>query len=219
MTTQLQAFVPTIPDLALRYQARVESDLEAALGRLIKAQTKVDELRDELAVVNAAMAAAPSASVVYNGPANTTVTIPPVDPVTGELPDTVPEIRTATVVSSEHTRPCADCDGDGRLPDKTGGGHHRCKACGGTGRVKSPLPPDTGVLTVSGPGVEPFTMAVGSRTRFAAVVYAYAEQAGIADPDLGEWRIVDVDRVPALAGEVIKADDYGLSFTVERVTP
>lgn len=29
---------------------------------------------------------------------------------------------------------CPACDGDGRIPDKTGGGHHgTCKTCGGTG--------------------------------------------------------------------------------------
>ena len=28
---------------------------------------------------------------------------------------------------------CPDCHGEGRLPDKTGGGHHKCKACDGTG--------------------------------------------------------------------------------------
>jgi len=28
---------------------------------------------------------------------------------------------------------CSECDGDGRLLDKTGGGHHKCKACNGTG--------------------------------------------------------------------------------------
>lgn len=29
---------------------------------------------------------------------------------------------------------CPACDGDGRIPDKTGGGHHGvCKTCGGSG--------------------------------------------------------------------------------------
>ena len=30
---------------------------------------------------------------------------------------------------------CAECHGEGRLPDKTGGGHHKCKACNGTGHA------------------------------------------------------------------------------------
>ena len=33
------------------------------------------------------------------------------------------------------TKPCPACEGDGRLPDRTGGGHHRCKDCGGSGEV------------------------------------------------------------------------------------
>jgi len=28
---------------------------------------------------------------------------------------------------------CPYCDGAGRLPDRTGGGHHRCRHCRGTG--------------------------------------------------------------------------------------
>ena len=31
---------------------------------------------------------------------------------------------------------CQQCGGEGRLPDKTGGGHHRCKECDGTGHVE-----------------------------------------------------------------------------------
>lgn len=31
---------------------------------------------------------------------------------------------------------CPACGGDGRIPDRTGGGHHgTCKTCGGTGKV------------------------------------------------------------------------------------
>jgi len=31
---------------------------------------------------------------------------------------------------------CPDCDGDGRIPDKTGGGHHgTCPTCDGTGVI------------------------------------------------------------------------------------
>jgi hypothetical protein len=38
------------------------------------------------------------------------------------------------VCVEEVVAPCPACDGDGRIPDKTGGGHHGvCKTCAGTG--------------------------------------------------------------------------------------
>ena len=44
------------------------------------------------------------------------------DPITGE-------VTSIPVAGWE----CLTCNGEGRLLDKTGGGHHKCKACDGTG--------------------------------------------------------------------------------------
>lgn len=48
-----------------------------------------------------------------------------VDPITGE-------VTSIPVAGWE----CPTCWGHGRLPDKTGGGHHKCKVCNGSGHAE-----------------------------------------------------------------------------------
>lgn len=77
------------------------------------------------------------------------------------------------------------------------------------------LPDGVGVITVSGPGVEPFTMAVGERTIFSAIVFAFAEQAGIKDVDESAWLVFDDAGCNVLCHEIIPAELHGASYTVE----
>jgi len=65
---------------------------------------------------------------------------PVVDPITGEVASTAARPLTPRGIIEHFEGPqekCLACDGDGRIPDKTGGGHHRCKACSGRGEVKA----------------------------------------------------------------------------------
>lgn len=150
MTTQPQMFPPTVDELLAAFRARLVADLENAVGRAVKANTKVDEARDDLAVFDAAMAAR----------------------------HVTPPITTDDLLPVNELEAAADQE----------------------------AAPST--VTVSGPAVEPFAVEVGERTRAAALVFAYCEQVGIADPDPDEWRIFDEAGCNVLGSEVVRAGAY-----------
>ena len=155
------------------------------------------------------------AYVVNSGAADSdglavTAVVDTVDPVTGEV---------AKSVTTYVDRPCPECAGYGRLPDKTGGGHHRCRECDGTGNIL--VAKVTPVVLVAWPGVRDMrTVEAGPLTRFGELAAGYLASLSSDDPrradDFTDYRIVDVDagseRDPHA---VITASDYGLTFEVE----
>lgn len=123
---------------------------------------------------------------------------------------------------------CPDCQGDGRLPDKTGGGHHRCKKCEGTGSLQLPQPEPTGEVASKGGEVlvawpdnlDMQTIDVGPLTRYGELAAKFLNSLPGDDPrredSFLDYRIVDVDagteRDPHAT---IVAADYGLEFSFE----
>jgi len=134
-----------------------------------------------------------------------------VDPVTGELaPQTI---------STDVERTCHKCGGEGRLPDKTGGGHHRCGECHGTGSLTETVTvPIVLVAWPDNPDMQ--TTTVGPLTRYGELAADFLTSLPDDDPrredSFLDYRIVDVDagseRDPRA---VIVASDYGLCFSVE----
>lgn len=125
----------------------------------------------------------------------------------------------------EDTQPCRECDGDGRLPDKTGGGHHQCKACKGTGRVpredadKNLVGNVTPVVVVLYPGSDdPHVTEVGPFTRYSELVADYLTSIG-EDFCLDGWQVVgENDILPRPLSMDIPADDYGKRLVVEMAS-
>jgi hypothetical protein len=110
---------------------------------------------------------------------------------------------------------CPGCGGDGRIPDKTGGGHHgSCLRCGGSGWG------DPFVLVAWPDNPDMQTTEVGPLTRYGELAADFLSSLKTGDPrredSFLDYRIVDVDagseRDPHA---VIVVSDYGLSFSVE----
>jgi len=128
------------------------------------------------------------------------------------------EVAPQTIATTVE-RTCPECAGDGRLPDKTGGGHHRCRECDGTGKIL--VAKVTPFVLVAWPGVHDMqTVEVGPLTRFGELAADFLSSLPGDDPrradDFTDYRIVDVDadseRDPHA---VITASDHGLLFSVE----
>jgi hypothetical protein len=164
---QLVFIPPTVEELLATYRARLVDDLEDAVGRAVKADTKAQEAKDALGIFDMAMAAR------HTMPAPATES--------GQIGDAVPD------------------KGDER-PEAVSARE---------------LPAGVGVITVVGEGVEPFTMAVGAYTRFAALIYAMAEQLGITDVDDKAWEVIASDGRPIDSGAVIGAQFYGEAFVIQ----
>jgi hypothetical protein len=90
--------------------------------------------------------------------------MPAVDPVVESEGDDVEDAEVLQIegevldpITGELTRStlCPDCGGDGRKPDKTGGGHHgTCETCEGEGVVRVPVAPEAGSQALAD-GLEP----------------------------------------------------------------
>lgn len=117
---------------------------------------------------------------------------------------------------------CPDCMGEGRLPDKTGGGHHRCKKCEGTGSLQLSHPePNISVVIVLYPGSdEPVVTKIGDRTRYSELVADYFTAAGLnGKHDAKDWAVVAEDELTTTGGlrklsDVIAGADYGKRLLV-----
>lgn len=209
---QNRMFPPTVEELLAQYRRRLEDDLERAADRWAKAGEKKDDALDALAAFDAAIsahAAVPPIGVEELLPVNELEEAADADPFSGEL--TVNPLEEA---DDQGSRPCPECHGEGRLPDRTGGGHHRCRNCRGTGSVPSDEVRASVTVHYDGGSI---VLPVGERTRFAALIYAVAKQFGIKDVSEPEWIIsADEDGSEVLGKHIITADDHGRAFVVER---
>ncbi len=245
--TQTELFPMTQLDIAQAFLNHFEEEVEkrtksviAANDKLLDAQKLRDMAEAELRRAQdhvssgpiAAAAEALKASAQANGLGVTfaaggeevVVCEPPeVDPVTGEVAantgEKMEQGEVAPTVSTTAERTCPECAGDGRLPDKTGGGHHRCRECDGTGKIL--VAKVTPFVLVAWPGVHDMqTVEVGPLTRFGELAADFLSSLPGDDPrradDFTDYRIVDVDadseRDPHA---VITASDHGLLFSVE----
>ena len=133
-----------------------------------------------------------------------TVNAAGVDPVTGEV---------AQLIA------CPTCSGDGRLPDKTGGGHHRCKACDGSGKVPYMPAASPFVFAVYPGSANAHKTEVGERTRYAELVSDYFSAAGI-EGDVADWQVLAEDELTHNGGggrnltAPIQPRDYGRCLIV-----
>jgi hypothetical protein len=138
---------------------------------------------------------------------------PAVDPITGEVEASAVE---------RYDSICPDCGGDGRLDDRTGGGHHKCKACDGTGKIVMERPATPIVLVAWPDNPDMQTIEVGPLTRYGELAADFLASLPNDDPRrtdaFTDYRIVDVDadseRDPHA---IIMPADYGLEFSVEAV--
>ena len=157
------------------------------------------------------------------------VNLPCVDPITGEVenehvedPDNPGHDLPATAHEWDE-RPCQDCGGERRLPDRTGGGHHKCKACGGNGsvmveRIASPF-----VIAVYPESGDAHKTEVGDRTRYAELVADYLATLGpVAEmsTSIEDWQVLAEDELSTNGGggrnltSPIQERDYGRCLIV-----
>ena len=240
MNDQLQAFPMSAVDIATAFLAHFEDECEKRLKSVLAANDKLldaQHLRDmaeaELRRAQDHVPSGPISAVLEalkNGdPTNglgvtfaaggeEVVVCEPamgsgaltVDMDTGEVTPTV---------STTAERTCPECAGDGRLPDKTGGGRHRCRECDGTGKIL--VAKVTPVVLVAWPGVHDMqTITVGPLTRYGELAADFLSSLPGDDPRRNDsfldYRIVDVDagseRNPS---NIIAKGDWGLTFSVE----
>ena len=130
------------------------------------------------------------------------------DPITGEV------VRRRT---------CPDCDGDGRIPDKTGGGHHgTCATCGGSGRVSSDegceadgQMRDAVVLVWRPDAEEPVETGVGEHTTYGELIADFLAE-NLIDLEIADYRVIDTDEgIERDLNAVITLNDYGCWFRIE----
>ena len=123
------------------------------------------------------------------------------------------------IMEPEQLIACPDCSGDGRLPDKTGGGHHRCKACDGSGKVPYMPAASPFVFAVYPGSGDSHKTEVGERTRYAELVSDYFSAAGI-EGDVADWQVLAEDELTHNGGgernltEPIQPRDYGRCLIV-----
>ena len=141
--------------------------------------------------------------------------LPDVDPITGEVVTYINERGDPIAISAGFERTCQQCGGEGRLPDRTGGGHHKCRACEGTGKIL--VANATPVVVVLYPGDdEPHVTEVGPLTRYSELVADYLAAAGIdEDVNVDEWQVLAERELTAEKGGrrtidgIIWNEDYG----------
>lgn len=152
------------------------------------------DFTDEVAAELDAMAAAGEVAVA-------------VDPITGE-------------VAERYDRICQDCGGDGRLDDRTGGGHHKCRTCDGTGKIAMERPASPVVFVFYPGDDEPHVTEVGEKTRYGELVHDYFTAAGLnGKHDAKDWTVVAKDELTTTGGarklrDIIGAGDYGKRLLV-----
>jgi hypothetical protein len=217
-------------DFAQEFAEHFQADVEAAEKALLRAQDRLTEatrLRDDAEenlrrAINAADDEADSEATddddstmqIGPGPQIEDAEYEDVDPITGE-------VETPVASNEWDERPCQDCGGEGRLPDRTGGGHHKCRACDGNGSVmvKGDPPP---VVVVLYPGDDdPHVTEIGDRTRYAELVADYFTAVGIdAEVDADEWQVLAEDELTTNGGggrnltAPIQERDYGRRLIV-----
>lgn len=124
------------------------------------------------------------------------------DPITGEIMEQYDSI-------------CGDCGGDGRLEDRTGGGHHKCRTCDGTGIIVMERPAPPVVIALYPGDDEPHVTTIGNRTRYSELVADYLVAAELDElPDVYQVWGEDDSFIRNLR-DVIAASDYGKSLLVE----
>lgn len=235
MFEQTEAFPKTKLDLAEEFLEHFQSDVESAEKSLLNARVKLGAaqiLRDDaeenlrreriaegiaspeeiaLDMKRIAEADGMGPSFQVNGEEPIVIAEPPAcDPITGE-------VDTRNV-----GKKCPDCQGDGRLPDKTGGGHHRCKKCEGTGSLQLPhSEPYVSVVIALYPGDdEPHVTKIGEKTRYGELVADYFTAAGLnGKHDAKDWAVVAEDELTTTGGarelrDVISGADYGKRLLV-----
>ena len=241
MTTQIEAFPMTRIETAelflVHFQAGVdkaEKSLDTARANLMHACQLRDIAEGNLRRMQndgVQTVAEVAAEIVNSGALDSddltvtaTVNLPCVDPITGEVenehvedPDNPGHDLPATAHEWDE-RPCQDCGGEGRLPDRTGGGHHKCKACGGNGsvmveRIASPF-----VIAVYPGSGDAHKTEVGDRTRYAELVADYLATLGpVADmsTSIEDWQVLAEDELSTNGGggrnltSPIQERDYG----------
>ena len=151
------------------------------------------------------------------------------DTATGEVIDQEPEPAPADGAV------CPACDGDGRIPDKTGGGHHgTCQTCGGSGRVedeKKACPMDDPSceggegdchdacapgVAIACPDGSTIISDVGPYTRYGELIADYLTEAGL-DEEIDAYLILADDGITRRnpSARIIR-HDYGRTMRVVR---
>lgn len=129
---------------------------------------------------------------------------------------------------------CPDCDGDGRIPDKTGGGHHgTCPTCGGSGRVDGTLEASGETDEQIGDTTEgePETIAtphvfvywpgspgsvrteIGEHTTYGELVADYCS-AALTDGKIEDFNVVSEHGSIRPLNSAIVPPDYGREFRI-----
>jgi hypothetical protein len=146
MTTQTEMFPKTELDEATAVLSHLMSERDKAVKACTAADDKlndaIERVRKQQHVVNRLQSMMPAAEPVVDAEASEDegeaedaevlqIEGDVLDPITGE------------VTSAAAGDVCPDCDGDGRIPDESGGGHHgTCETCQGSGRVDAELEDD-----------------------------------------------------------------------------
>jgi hypothetical protein len=155
MTTQTEMFPKTELDEATAVLSHLMSERDKAVKACTAADDKlndaIERVRKQQHVVNRLQAMMPAAEPVVDAEASEDedeaedaevlqIEGDVLDPITGEV------TRSVT---------CPDCDGDGRIPDATGGGHHgTCETCQGEGTIRSAITSEPGAQALA-EGLEP----------------------------------------------------------------
>jgi hypothetical protein len=157
---QEQLFELSGNDRAQHVLHRLKSIYELAAQRVVKASDKLDELVRQREATGAVLidfykltlAPQVESSVSQAAPSLLQKVADRVN--AGELDSPGTTVRVELVNESAVETPlreaCPKCKGDGRIPDKTGGGHHgTCSECGGTGEKPAPARGDLAATEAS----------------------------------------------------------------------
>lgn len=196
MTSQAQMFPLSEEERIGRIRSLLAKDEEKTKGKRDVAFAALDEATEAFVLAAAMLETFDAMSGVVAAAYAAYATPEGVDPTTGEI-DAPADVDEATGTEAEKqepatwTRACTACEGEGRLPDKTGGGNHQCRECKGKGRIVVEKPDAGPVVVVLYPGDdEPHVVEVGEHTRYSNLVYAYLSRPGGAgDVDADEWAV------------------------------
>lgn len=134
MASQAQMFPMSEEERIARIRSLLAKDEEKAKTKRDVAAVTLDEARETWANAHAMLATFDEMTGEIAAKRAADAAPAGVDPVTGE-------------VEPPASRVCPDCDGDGRISDETGGGHHgTCPTCYGQGTVSASreTPPPVG---------------------------------------------------------------------------
>lgn len=158
MTTQTTLFPKTELDEATAVLAHLISEEEkadkAADAAGQKAADTVSRVRKQRHVVAKLQAMMPAAEPIVDGETA------PEDIEDAEILQIEGDVLDPITGEVTRTSICPDCDGDGRIPDKSGGGNHgTCETCEGTGAVHVPAQDEPGSRALA-EGLEPVAEAM-----------------------------------------------------------